>query len=133
MKIERVQKTLNWAIIISETSHIFCCILPTLFSVLSLIVGMGLITAMPVGIEVMHEALHDWEIPMILASGLVLVAGWIIYYIAKRLDCHDTGCVHEPCGPKKKKSGLVLKFATALFFFNVTVFLVFHHGMEHMF
>lgn len=130
MNNERVQKSIYWAILVSETSHIFCCVLPTLFSIISLAAGLGLVAAMPAGLEMLHEVIHDWEIPMIIASGLIVLFGWMVHYFAIKLDCHNTGCEHEPCGPKKRKAGNILKIATVLFVFNVTIFLFFHHGME---
>ncbi len=133
MNIERIQKSLAVAIIASETSHIFCCVLPTAFSILSLLSGFGLVAAMPAGLEVLHEALHQWEIPMILMSGMIVALGWGAHYLAVKMDCSNTGCCHEPCGPKKRKSGNVLKVATYLFAFNVGVFLFFHHGLEVLF
>ncbi len=130
MNTERVQKTLGWAIIASETSHVFCCVLPTLFSLASLASGLGLVAAMPSGLEFLHDALHGWEMPMILASGTIVLLGWVAHFLAVRLDCHSTGCGHGPCTPKKRKAGKILKFATILFIANVTVYLFFHQGME---
>lgn len=130
MNIERVQKSLAVVLILSEASHVFCCVLPTLFSVMSVAAGFGMIAAMPAGLAALHESLHRWEVPMILASGSIVLAGWGAYFIARRLDCHSTGCVHEPCGPRKKSAGTVLKIASALFVFNVSIYLLFHHGLE---
>ncbi len=127
--MERIQKSLYWAIIASETSHIFCCVLPTLFSLMSLTAGLGVVTTMPKSLLFAHEMLHEWEVPMILFSGAIVVLGWFIHYIAKRLDCHDTGCVHGSCEPRKVRSGRVLFIATALFVMNVSVYMIFHRGM----
>lgn len=130
MNMDRVQKSLGIALILSETSHVFCCVLPTLFSILSLAAGLGMITAMPSGLAEFHHMMHKYEVPMISLSGLIVLAGWGIHHTAVKLDCHDTGCVHEPCGPRKRKAGKVLRVATTLFFFNITIWLVFHQGME---
>ncbi|MCB9991356.1 MAG: hypothetical protein H6867_08235 [Rhodospirillales bacterium] len=130
MSLERVQKSLALAILVSETSHIFCCVLPTLFSLVSLATGLGLIAAMPTGLEALHEIMHEWEAPMILLSGAIILLGWGAHYLSVKLDCHNTGCVHEPCGPKKKQAGKILKIASLLFVFNVSIYLFFHHGME---
>lgn len=130
MNFDRVQKSLAVAIIASEASHVFCCVLPTLFSIISLAAGVGLIAAMPPGFDALHEIMHKWELPIIAISGLVVLAGWGVHYLAVKVDCHDTGCVHGPCGPKKHKAGTILKLATALFLANITVYLFFHHGME---
>jgi len=130
MNIERVQKSLALAILASETSHIFCCVLPTIFSLVSLATGLGLVAAMPAGLESLHAMLHAWELPMIAVSGFVVSLGWGAHYLAIKLDCHDTGCSHGPCGPKKRKAGRILRIATFLFAFNVTVYLFFHHGLN---
>ncbi|MCF8496233.1 MAG: hypothetical protein K9G62_06165 [Alphaproteobacteria bacterium] len=127
--MKKVQHTLFWTIILSETSHVFCCVLPTLFSVLSLLAGMGIIGVMPVWLQDVHEALHEWELPLIAASGAVLVLGWALESYSRKIDCHDTGCHHGPCGDKKKASIFVLKIATLLFLVNVAVYGVFHRGM----
>lgn len=129
INMERLQKSLSLAIIAAETSHVFCCVLPTVVSILSLATGLGLIAAMPAGLEFLHELLHEWEVPMITFSGLILLLGWGIHYLAVRVDCHDTGCVHGPCAPKKRKAGKILKIASLLFLINVTIYLCFHHGM----
>lgn len=82
---------------------------------------------MPAGMEFLHSALHDYEIPMIATSGLIILMGWMLHYIAYRIDCRTTGCVHEPCGPKKKRSGKVLMIATGLFVINVSAYFLLHH------
>lgn len=130
MNIERIQKSLGWAIIATETSHIFCCILPTLFSLLSFAVGIGMIAAMPASLDTLHDVLHDWEMPLIVFSGAVISFGWLIHYIARRIDCHDTGCHHGSCTPRKRKAGRILKFATLLFLFNVLIYTAVHRGMD---
>lgn len=124
--MERLQNTINWTIIFSETSHIFCCVLPTLFSVMSLLAGVGLVSAMPPAFVTIHEALHAWEIPLIALSAAVILLGWALYAISRRMDCRGTGCVHEPCEPRKKQAHVVLLIATVLFVFNVGVFTLFH-------
>lgn len=129
MDIERIQKSLYWTIIASEASHIFCCVLPTVFSLVTLAAGLGLVAAVPAGWDYLHQILHSWELPMILFSGAFVALGWGIHYLAKRIDCHDTGCAHEPCAPRKRKAGSILKFATGLFIVNVAIWLVFHQGM----
>ncbi len=130
MNIERVQKSLSWAIIASETSHVFCCVLPTLFSFITLAAGLGLIAVVPAGLTTLHETLHHWEVPVILFSGVFVFLGWVIHYVSEKLDCHDTGCVHGPCGTKKKTAGKILKIATVMFILNIGIYIIFHQGME---
>ena len=43
--MERIQQVLHWTVIVSAGSHIFCCVLPTLVTVLSLIAGLGFFRA----------------------------------------------------------------------------------------
>lgn len=125
--MQKIQNFIYWACVTSEISHIFCCGLPMVFSILSLMSGLGLISTMPAGMEFLHHALHDYEIPMIATSGFIIMMGWALHYIAYRIDCRSTGCEHEPCGPKKKRSGKVLMIATGLFILNVSAYFFLHH------
>lgn len=124
---------MSWAVVLSELSHVFCCVLPTLFSVLSLLAGLGMISVVPGFLMEWHEAIHAYEIPIILTSGAITVAAWIVYLSAKESDCHSTGCVHEPCGPRKSRAYKVLMVGTVLFVVNVTIFLFLHYLPEHGF
>ena len=124
--MQRFQSFIYWVCVTSEISHFFCCGLPVLFSILSLLSGLGLVAAMPAGVYAIHEAMHGFEVPMIITSGFIIVLGWALHYIAYRLDCRSTGCAHGPCAPKKKRSGKVLFIATALFAFNVIGYFTLH-------
>lgn len=121
---------MSWAVLVSECSHVFCCVLPTVFSILSVLVGLGLVGAVPVWMDALHHVMHDWEVPIILFSGLVVLAGWALHLYSQKLDCHDTGCVHGGCAPKKNRNLTILKIATVLFVVNVTIYMVFHRGLE---
>ena len=117
----------------AETSHVFCCVLPVVFSVLSLMSGVGLISTMPTGLVWFHDVMHDYEVPMIIVSGVILLLGWALSWYAERIDCHDTphgGCHHEPCAPKKKRAHKVLIVASVLFTLNVLVYFGFHRGVD---
>ncbi len=127
--MEKRRKAVLLAVILSETSHLFCCVLPTIFSVLSLFVGIGMISVMPAPLSAMHAILHAWELPIISLSGLILALGWGIDIHSRKVDCHDTGCHHPPCDVRKDKAHLVLKLATVLFLANVMVYTVLHQGM----
>ena len=128
--MEKLQKHLNFAVILAETSHVFCCVLPTIVSVLSLLTGLGVIGSLPLSLLVLHDFLHAWELPIIIASGILIALGWGVLIYSRKIDCHNTGCGHEPCGPKKKKSSRLLEIATILFVINVSVYAVFHRGMH---
>lgn len=129
MEREKLHKGIFWAIVVSESSHIFCCVLPTLFSLAGLLAGAGLFVAVPGPLAQVHALLHDYEIPMVVFSGTVLALGWGLHAYSLRIDCHDTGCGHGPCKPTKRRAATVLKIATFMFVANVLVFLVFHRGM----
>ena len=127
--MEKLQKSLNVAVILAEVSHVFCCVLPTVVSLMSVLVGAGLIGTLPVSLLVLHDLLHDWELPIIVGSGVLIALGWVVMWYSRKIDCHNTGCGHEPCGPKKLRSTRLLKIATVLFVINVSVYTVFHRGM----
>ncbi len=126
-----MRKKIGWTILAVEASHVFCCVLPTLVSLLSLLTSLGLVSSVPKGLTFMHDLMHNWEIPIIIGSGLLLLLGWWLHRFSKTIDCHDNGCEHEPCGPKKDRTSLILKIATVIFAFNVLVFVIFHRGLEH--
>ena len=125
-QIKRVQGLFSWVVVLSELSHIFCCVLPSVFSIVTVLIGMGLVGAMPLWMESTHEFMHDWEIPLITLSGVVLVIGWVLHCVSRRIDCHDTGCGHEPCEPKKNRHAVILKIATFLFIINVAIYFGVH-------
>ena len=39
--MQKIQKAMFWTIVVSESTHVFCCVLPTLVSVISLVMGVG--------------------------------------------------------------------------------------------
>lgn len=125
--MQRIQKFIISAVVISEVSHIFCCVLPTVFSLLSLLSALGMTGVMPHALHELHHALHDWEQPMIALSALLLAFGWGSWMLARGMDCRATGCTHEPCRPRKTRIFQFLKIATALFVANLSLYLVFHH------
>lgn len=128
---QKRQKAVLYAIIISEFSHIFCCVLPTVFTLVALMVNLGMVSAMPAGFEALHDIMHKWELPIVVFSGVMLGLGWFLHRRSLVQSCETTGCerVHEPCAPTKSKTLLFLKIATVLFFINVFVFLVIHRGL----
>ena len=123
---DRLQNCVNIALITSQLGHLFCCGIPIVFSVLSLLSGLGIVASMPFGIDCLHCVLHDYETHIIVGSACVLAFGWVLHYMAMRMDCRSTGCGHEPCAPKKKTSSKILIFATVLFVFNLANFFLFH-------
>ena len=127
---EKHQKRLFWAIIATETSHVFCCVLPTLFSVMSVLAGLGVVAVMPGWLDSLHDVMHDWELPAIILSAIVVVIGWGLHYYSLKNDCHDHGCEHEPCGPRKRTASRILVAASILLAFNLTIYFGFHRPSE---
>ncbi len=123
----RLQNYVNVAVVTSQLGHFFCCGIPIVFSIISLLSGLGIMVSLPFGtVDCLHCIMHDYEMHMIVASAVVITLGWALHYVAVRMDCRDTGCGHEPCGPKKKRSSKILIFATALFVFNLAGYFLFH-------
>ncbi|MAQ70953.1 MAG: hypothetical protein CL565_02045 [Alphaproteobacteria bacterium] len=126
----KLQKPINAIVVLSELSHIFCCGLPALFSFLSLLSGLGVSALMPSSFETLHHFMHEWEVPMLMVSGFILVVGWVLHKISKNMDCVSDGCAHPPCGPVKKKSNKVLVFATLLYLGNLVFYTTFHSDLS---
>ena len=124
--MSQLQTYINRAVIVSECSHIFCCVLPVMFSLLSLLAGVGLMAGLPAGMIALHDVMHKWEVPMIAASGIIIAIGWGLYTVSLRFDCRNTGCAHGGCDTKKRRSNKALIIATALFAANVSVYSLFH-------
>ncbi len=128
-KIHKIQKWMSSAIILSEASHVFCCVLPTVFSVVSMLAGLGMIGAMPYWLQSVHDVMHKWELPMIGLAGTVIVLGWALHWISLKLDSHHEHCHHGGCTPKRKSgANLILKAATLLFVVNLGVYFGFHRN-----
>ncbi len=94
--------------------------------------GFGMIATMPGFIEEGHELIHEYEIPMIIVSGIILAIGWGVYAYSRRMNCSSEGstCCHEPCAPKKDRTRLFMILATCLFVINVSVYFIFHASMD---
>jgi len=128
--MDKHQNKIFLAVALSESTHIFCCVLPTVISVVSLFSGLGVVSIMPGPLLEVHDLLHAWEIPMIVFSAVILLFGWALYRYSKKIDCHDTGCGHGPCEPRKNKTLLILQLASVLFVINVSVYFLFHRHMD---
>ena len=115
--------------IAAEFSHVFCCVLPTVVTVLSFGANLGLVTAAPTWLLDIHEKIHDLEVPIILASGAMVCFGWAFHSMSLRVDCHNTGCSHPPCTPSKNNNRKILLIATILFLVNVTIYTTIHKNI----
>lgn len=123
------QKNFGWAVLVSEFGHVFCCVLPTVFTVLGFAANIGLIGAAPIGLVALHEAMHHYEVPIIIFSGVMVALGWMVHAASLRVDCHDTGCVHVPCDRTKRRNSRILAVASALFLVNLGIYLFVHQNV----
>jgi nitrate reductase gamma subunit len=130
---DNIQKHFGWAVIASELSHVFCCVIPTLVTVLSVFANFGLFVMSPDGWLInIHNAMHHYEIPIILFSGVMVALGWVAHVFSRRVDCHDTGCGHPPCTPQKTKNYRILAVATILFIINIVIYFGVHRNILHL-
>lgn len=95
---------------------------------MGLLAGLGVTVFMPASMVRLHDFLHEWEIPMIVFSGVILLLGWAVTLWSDRMDCHSSGCGHGACAPRKSRAHIILKIATLLFVVNLVVFFAFHRG-----
>lgn len=123
-----IQKSLSLAVIASEGMHVFCCVLPTLFSLMGLLAGLGVVAALPPSMIAFHDFMHDWEVPMIVASGIILALGWAAVVYSDKVDCHSSGCAHGACAPRKTRAHKILIVASVLFFVNVVIYFGVHRS-----
>lgn len=129
--MEKIKKSLFVGMIASESIHIFCCVLPTIFSVLSLLAGFGLIATMPGFIEDAHHIIHDYEIFIMSMSCAILIIGWGLYLYSRKINCATDGnCAHKPCGPKKDRTRVFMTIATILFLCNILVYFTIHRQQD---
>ncbi len=131
---QKLQRHIAWAVILAESTHVFCCVLPTVVTVLTVISSLGAMAQVPGFILDMHEVLHTYEIPMIVFSGLVLILGWGLYGVSRQIECQKPHC--EPhariCTPQKNNTLSILVVASILFVVNVTVYLTLHRGNDDL-
>lgn len=129
--MQKIKKTILMSVIASESIHVFCCFLPTIFSVFSLLAGFGMIATMPHFMETAHHLIHGYEIPMMILSAFVLIFGWILYAYAQKMDCdNEPACQGTPCNKTKLRTKKIMQVATILFVVNVTVYFLFHYQQE---
>lgn len=126
-------KHFGWAVLASELSHVFCCVIPTLVTVLSAFANIGLFVVSRDGWLInIHNAMHYYEVPIIVFSGVMVAFGWLAHRASKAVDCHDTGCGHPPCSPQKSRNTRILVIATILFAANMVIYFGIHRNILHL-
>ena len=114
--------------ILSLCTHFFCCFLPGVVSVLTLVTvtGAATITMEDFGIP---ESVHE---QMIYISALVLVISGFLNYLSWKIDCREVGCVHEPCAPRKSKYFKLYMISVVFFLLNAVIHFTLHVPHEHV-
>ncbi len=121
--MQRLHRTISWVMILSLVSHVFCCVLPTVVGIISLLTGLGFFSVYTPYFSAIHDFIHNYEFGIIIFSAVILAFGWGLQLYSRAVDCHSTGCHHEPCEPKKNRSSIMLKIATILFIINLAIFI----------
>lgn len=127
--MSNIHKHFGWAVLASELSHVFCCVLPTLVTIMGVLSSAGLIAGAPDFIEKIHDTIHHYEVPIIVFSGVMVALGWVFHLSTRTVDCHATGCVHPPCDQKKVTNSKILLVATALFAVNLVIYFGIHQNI----
>lgn len=121
--MSKIAKTSTVLSFIAALSHIFCCVLPLIVSVLSL----STVAGGALGLSALHEHMHDYELPILIFAGIMLSVSAISLLIARRLDCaSDACCSHAPCAPRKNISYKIFWVALILFGINCIVLFLEH-------
>lgn len=125
---KRIATYLTYA---SAFSHLFCCFLPGVLSIVTLLASSGtvVVTLDDFGLP---ESMHG---DLIAFSAIILIVSGIMNFISWRVDCREDGyCTHEPCEPKKNRYLKLYLFSVVFFFINAGIHFGFHvdhnHGAE---
>ena len=102
-----------------------------LMAILGVLAGLGTFSTLLPGYNALHNLLAHYEMPLIAFSLAILCIGWGLQIHARHVDCHDTGCFHEPCDPKKIRARKLLWFATLIFVVNSGMMFFLHDHAPH--
>lgn len=111
------------SVLAMSLSHILCCGIPAVLSIINLLAGIGLIATIPASMTGLHEILHDIELPMVVVSAALLVFGWAMHLSTYSMRCTSTGCEHPPCPKTKRRNMMLLSAASLLFAVNFCMYL----------
>lgn len=125
-------RSFGWAVLVSELGHVFCCVLPTVFTILSFAANIGLVGEAPGFLMALHEQMHHYEIPIIVFSGGMVAMGWGVFWLARKLapqaeNCSNAGCCKQQCHNRN-----ILIIASLLFVMNVAIFAFVHKNIFNL-
>lgn len=119
-----IQKITSTFLMLTAFGHFFCCVLPLVATFTSLAATAGLVAIN----SPMIQWFESHEVQIFIIAGLMILVSGIIQFVSEKIDCHDTGCVHEPCAPKKNWSHKLFVASTILYSVNLVVFLSLPHA-----
>lgn len=121
----RLMHIANGSTLAALFAHAFCCGLPALSAIASLVAGVG-----AAGSSVFHDfahAIEQWHVHLFVFSTLMLGVAVFASVVAERRDCVTEGhCCHPPCTPAKKRSWRILGISVALYVVNCILFFLEH-------
>ena len=118
-KLDIIHKFANAAVIAAGLSHVFCCVLPAVLSILSISTVFGASTTTVLNFE-WFEAIEE---QVLIFSGVVLFISGLAQLVSWRVKCNASVCCHEPCEKRKNWAMRLFIFATVIYLFNLIVLL----------
>ncbi len=97
-----------------------------------------MVSRLPFWFEDLHRLTHNFEIPLLIFSGVVVLFGWWIFWKGQKKDAarilEEASCAHNGCtktqDSHKRTASIVLKIASILFALNLGVYVVFHEKKD---
>jgi len=117
---QKSQKFAFYVILASLLSHIFCCGLPFLASLLS-IGGSFFAGLSNAGI---FEFFESYEVPILIFSASTLVLTGVFLIVSQKINCNEDVCEHKPCSTRKSSNLKLYLVAVGLFIINIVSFLL---------
>jgi len=124
--MQKLQTTIFYSILASELGHVFCCVIPTVLSILTLAASYGMVVTIPGFALSYHNYIHTWEHLIIAISAALLVLGWSLFALNARLQIKHDCCSQTTCNKTRHKSKIIMIIATVLFLVNVSAYFLLH-------
>jgi hypothetical protein len=122
MCLKSGEKFANLAALASLLPHLFCCVLPAVSS----LAGVGAVAGMSI-LQGLHiDWVHKNEMTLLVFSGVMIALSGAFQLYSRKINCHDTGCDHGPCEPRKNKARWAFWIALGLFVINLAVHFLMH-------
>ncbi|MEM8971411.1 MAG: hypothetical protein AAGD43_05015 [Pseudomonadota bacterium] len=120
----RLKSTATTVSLLAELSHIFCCGLPIFIAVMSAGSQIGFGGAF----VVFHRFIHDYELHILIGSGLLLAFGFGLHIFSHWMECHSPEHNHHKSKPKRFRIGWIFSIALILYVANLSFYFISGHG-----